>query len=1025
MGEPVCTGGLAVPMNKATSDGGSSSGEARIDALEYLQSIVDTVREPLLVLDSRLRALSANRSFCRTFRVSPQETEGQFLYDLGNRQWDIPRLRTLLEEILPQETALEDFEVEQDFPGIGRKVVLLNARRLRQEGAERILLAIEDVTERRRAEKERQAVETRFTALVKNIKDHSIFSLDPEGRITSWNVAAEHILGYTEAEVLGRHFAFIFTPEDREQGVPEAELRAGREQGHAEGERWYLRKGGERFWALGIVSALHDAEGRLTGFSRILRDMTDWRRSQQALQASEQRLRRMLNVDGVGVLIFDGSGTLVDANDAFLKMSGYGREEIEARVLAWPVMTPPEHRAESERQMGLLAETGRSGPYEKEYFRKDGSRSWMVFAGASLGDGTVVKYCVDVNARRRSEEALRESESRFRTMADGLPLIVWVHDAEGRQEFVNQTFCEFFGVSAEEAAGDSWQMLMHPDDAGAYVREFQECVQTQRPFHAEVRVRASDGQWRWIESWGRPRFSAGGAFLGFVGTSADSTERKRAEDAQRRSEARYRELVHNANSAILRWTPKGTITYFNECAERIFGYSASEVAGRHVSFLVRDQESLRRDLPGLVDAIACHPERQESNVTENLCREGRRLWMAWTNKPMFDAEGRFVEVLSVGTDITRLKAAEAALQEADRRKDEFIATLAHELRNPLAPIRTGLDLIEALSGNPTAREEPLQIMDRQLSHLVRLIDDLLDVSRISRGKVRLRKERVDLEEVIAAAGEMSDSGLRRGDRQFSVSVPSEPLVVEGDRVRLVQILANLLNNAVKFTGADGRIDLRATPHGERVEIQVQDDGLGIPRERLDTIFEMFSQTEPGRGGGLGIGLSLVRGLAELHGGTVCADSEGPGCGATFTVSLPLWRSAPVQSTAEEARTPGALPAHRRVLVVDDNRDITEGLRLLLTMWEAEVRVAHDGAEAIRIFEKWPPTHVLMDIGMPGMNGYEAARRLRANHADHAFRLVALTGWGGDEDRQRAREAGFDEHLVKPVRVARLKAVLSR
>jgi len=204
---------------------------------------------------------------------------------------------------------------------------------------------------------------------------------------------------------------------------------------------------------------------------------------------------------------------------------------------------------------------------------------------------------------------------------------------------------------------------------------------------------------------------------------------------------------------------------------------------------------------------------------------------------------------------------------------------------------------------------------------------------------------------------------------------------------------------------------------------VQDDGCGVPRERLDKIFEMFSQAEPGRSGGLGIGLSLVRGLVEMHGGTVSADSAGPGCGATFTVSLPLSSSVPAPATTETATEP-ALPTQCRVLVVDDNPDIVESLRLILTMLGAEVRVAHDGADAIRVFDEWTPTHVLMDLGMPGMDGYEAARRLRAKHADSAFRLIAMTGWGQEEDRQRTREAGFDEHLVKPVRLERLKEVLS-
>ena len=367
---------------------------------------------------------------------------------------------------------------------------------------------------------------------------------------------------------------------------------------------------------------------------------------------------------------------------------------------------------------------------------------------------------------------------------------------------------------------------------------------------------------------------------------------------------------------------------------------------------------------------------------------------------------------------------EDAVRAADRQKDVFIATLAHELRNPLAPLRTGLDLLQALRGDAAASEEPIRIMDRQLVHLVRLVDDLLDVSRISRGKIQLREERLDLAEIVHAALVMSESGLSQGERQLRIDLPSQPLFVAGDRVRLVQVIANLLNNAVKFTDTGGRIEVRVTPQGERVEIQVQDDGRGIPRDRLDHIFEMFLQAEPGHGGGLGIGLALVRGLVELHGGTARAESAGPGYGATFTVSLPLCQSTPVQSTADRPMAFQALPPQLRILVVDDNRDIVEGLDLLLTILGATVRVAHDGVEALRVFDEWLPTHVLMDLGMPGMDGYEAARRLRAKHPDESFRLIAVTGWGQEEDRDRTREAGFDEHLVKPVGVAELKAVLS-
>lgn len=900
------TDGLARGFARILHDGTDSklAQDARDDALAYVGSIVDTVREPLLVLDSGLRVRSANRAFYQTFRVSPHATEGRRLYDLGDGQWDIPRLRILLEQILPRDTVFDDYEVEHDFPGIGPRTMLLNARRLRRQntGDELILLAIEDVTERRRAEAERQEFEARFTSLVKNVRDHSIFTLDTEGRITSWNVAAEHILGYSEEEALGRHFAFIFTVEDCAAGVPESELKAAREQGRAEDERWHLRKGGERFWALGIVSALHDAGGRLTGFSKILRDMTAWKEAEQALRSSEQRLRRMLEVDGVGVLIFDPAGTLVDSNEAFLRMSGYGRQEVATHALTWRAMTPAEHLAESERQMRLLAETGRIGPYEKEYLHKDGSRSWMLFAGTSLGDGSVVEYCVDIDDRKHAEQALRDSRRRLQSVLESIPAaVVLIDAATNRFTYMNGRAVELYGRDYLDV-----DLEAHLDSL-----EVARCDGTPFPRHELPVTRA----------------------------------------------LRRGETVHDVDMIIK-----------------------------------------RADGHNIAVSVSCAPLR--------------------------NSDGEMDTVIAVFDDVSSRRAAEQALEDANRRKDVFLATLAHELRNPLMPIRTGLDLLEALRGDAEACEEPLRIMDRQFDHLVHLIDDLMDLSRISRGMVELRRERLDLAESVYAALEMARGGADGGSRHLSVRVPALPLPVEGDRVRLVQVISNLLNNAVKFTDAAGHIEVRVVPQGRRVEIQVEDDGRGVEPERLDEIFEMFSQAEPGQGVGLGIGLSLVRSLVTMHGGTVAAASPGRGRGATFTVSLPLLQDAPDQPVEQDPAPTGDV-VQARVLVVDDNRDIAEGLRLLLATLDTEVRVAHDGQGALRTCAGWSPTHVLMDLGMPGMDGYETARRLCAEHPDRAFRLIAVSGWGQDEDRRRAREAGFDEHLVKPVGVSALKALLAR
>ncbi|WP_295884897.1 PAS domain S-box protein [uncultured Thiohalocapsa sp.] len=399
--------------------------DVRNDALAYAESVVETVREPLVVLDGRLRVQSANRAFYRTFQVSPQETAGRCLYALGNRQWDIPRLRTLLEQILPERTTFEDFEVEHDFPGIGRKIMRLNARRLRHADAELILLAMEDVTELRRAQAARQALETRFTSLVKNIKDHSIFTLDTEGRVTSWNIAAEHILGYTEAEALGRHFAFIFTPQDQAQGLPGAELHAARERGRAEDERWHLRKGGERFWALGIVSALHDADGRLTGFSKILRDMTERKQAEQALRDSEERLAFALEMSHTGAWDLDLADHTAHRSLEHDHIFGY-----DQLLPAWTYEmflehVVPEDRAMVDSRFRHAVATASDWSFDCRIRRVDGETRWIWAAGRHRPDAPerprrMAGVVQDITERKQAEAALREHQAQLRALASEL-----------------------------------------------------------------------------------------------------------------------------------------------------------------------------------------------------------------------------------------------------------------------------------------------------------------------------------------------------------------------------------------------------------------------------------------------------------------------------------------------------------------------------------------------------------------------------------------------------------------------------
>ena len=361
----------------------------------------------------------------------------------------------------------------------------------------------------------------------------------------------------------------------------------------------------------------------------------------------------------------------------------------------------------------------------------------------------------------------------------------------------------------------------------------------------------------------------------------------------------------------------------------------------------------------------------------------------------------------IGRRVTRLR-------EADRRKDVFLASLAHELRNPLAPIRTGVAILR-MTGAEARAPTVLAMMERQLQHMARLLDDLLDVSRISRGKIALHRERIDLRDVIEAAVETNRPLIEEMGHAFAVSAPAAPAFLNADPVRFAQILSNLLNNAAKYTPPGGRIALKAEHRGGEVEVSVTDNGIGIPGESLESIFEMFTQiggASSNTQGGLGIGLSLAKGLVELHGGTIQAYSEGPGRGSDFRVRVPTQLT--LHAAAAPSASTTATQQRLKILVVDDNRDAAASLSMLLELKGHVVRSAYDGENALQLAGEFLPDVVLLDLGMPKMNGYEACRRIRAQPWGEQMTLIAVTGWGQDEDRRKCTAAGFDGHLVKPV-----------
>jgi PAS domain S-box-containing protein len=403
-----------------------------------------------------------------------------------------------------------------------------------------------------------------------------------------------------------------------------------------------------------------------------------------------------------------------------------------------------------------------------------------------------------------------------------------------------------------------------------------------------------------------------------------------------------------------------------------------------------------------------------SSEIEIVRADGRLVYVQNDVEPLYDTHGEVYACVSVCVDLTERKLAEDALREADRRKDEFLATLSHELRNPLAPIRTALEVMRIARNDTELVEKSRATMERQLTHLVRITDDLLDVSRITQNKVGLRRERIDLRSAVHSAIEATRALLENRGHTVALDLPALPLWVDADFTRLSQVFSNLLNNAAKYTDPGGRVSVAATVSGTRGIVTVEDTGIGIPAEMLPRVFDMFTQLQEHRDrthGGLGIGLTLAKRLIELHGGSIDVRSEGAGRGTRVTVSLPVTKPA-AAARSHGMGDASAAAAPCRILVAEDNEDAAEMMRVMLQFKGHDVRVAADGVQAVEVASAFKPHIAFLDIGMPRMDGYEAARRIRQLLGRHIF-LVALTGWGQDDDKHRSREAGFDQHLTKP------------
>jgi PAS domain S-box-containing protein len=633
-----------------------------------------------------------------------------------------------------------------------------------------------------------------------------------------------------------------------------------------------------------------------------------------------------------------------------------------------------------------------------------------------------------MSARKSSHRpgpARPENEAWCRTILETLPAPVYTTDATGHITWFNRAAAELWGREPE-LGKDRWCdpcKMLRPDGSPLPPEETPMAVTLRegRAAHGQrIVLERADGTRRHVQPHPQPLLDDKGAVAGAFNVLIDVTHLEEAVQSQRRLAL----IVESSDDAIVSKDLNGVITSWNDGAHRLFGYTADEVIGKPITIIIPPG---RLDEEPRVLARIRAGEKVDHYETIRRRKDGSLVDISLTVSPIVDGQGRIIGASKIARDISDRRAAERLLKEQSSRKDEFLATLAHELRNPLAPLANGLQLLHLSRDDQASADAVVEAMERQLSHLSRLVDDLMEVSRITRGRITLRKEPLRICEIARHAVDTVKPLIELHRHRLELSFAADTLWVDGDATRLSQVIGNLLTNAAKFTPPGGTIRLGVERENGLAVISVKDNGVGIPPEQLPGVFNMFTQLKcelEGASGGLGIGLALVRQLVALHGGTVAARSEGAGRGSEFIVRLPLMAEAPQGVEVAPRRPLPAAFVPQRVLVVDDNRDAAETLAMLLRTLGHDVHLAHNGADALARARAVKPEIVLLDLGMPGMDGYEVASRLRRQPWGKAMRVVAMTGWGQESDRARTAASGFDRHLIKPVAFDSLQEVLA-
>jgi PAS domain S-box-containing protein len=743
-----------------------------------------------------------------------------------------------------------------------------------------------------------------------------------------------------------------------------------------------------------------------------------------------QRLPTPLLVDllfekaDAGLCLVEHDGSVLRTNPEWLRLAGRGAEKVVGENALELLGLSRDAAA------GLLARAraGETVPLPRRVLSASDRVTWWegTLSPVRLDGGGALLLSVrqqEPPAAAARNEALRVSERVYRAIGEAIDYGVWVCEPDGRNIYASESFLKLVGITQQQCSDFGWGDVLHPDDAERTIAAWKECVRTGGTWDIEHRFRGVDGRWHPILARGVPVRNERGEIACWAGINLDIARLKEAEARARSSEEGLRLALLAGSMATWDWDVPGGRVIWNDEHFRMLGYDVGAVAPTYEAWARR---VLPEDLPAAEASLrrALDGEGDYHAEFRAVRSDGGQRWIEARGRVDRDPSGRPLRCYGVMIDVTEHRHAVDALRDADRRKNEFLGVLSHELRNPLAPIRNSIYLLERAAPDSPPAARAREVIRRQTEHLSRLVDDLLDVTRISSGKIELERARLDLCDLVRAACDDHRSLFVRDTVELRLDLPAEPAWVDGDATRLSQVIGNLLQNAAKFTPAGGQVVVGVRAAEGRSEVFVRDTGVGMEPDQVDRMFEPFAQAERSLArtkGGLGLGLALAKGLVELHGGTVRAHSEGLGRGAEFRVSLP-GAAGPAADASPGPPADGG--EGRLVLVVEDNVDAGQSLADLLEMEGHRVVLTRDGRSGIAMARSIRPDVVLCDLGLPDVDGFEVARTLRRDEALRATRLVALSGYARVEDRRGARDAGFDVHLPKPPPLDALRAVLA-